>query len=51
MLVMAKNISVIDLNVGYNDKPIPNISNLKLLGLVIDNTLSWKTHVDMIILK
>jgi hypothetical protein len=36
MQFIIKNGSLTDLNVGYNI-PISNTSNLKLLGLVIDN--------------
>jgi hypothetical protein len=49
MQFITKNGSLIDWNVGYCNKPVYNISNLKLLGLATGNIFSWKTHVDMII--
>jgi hypothetical protein len=42
MQFITKNGSVIDLNVGYDNRPIPNTSNLKLLEFVIDNTCPGK---------
>ena len=40
MQFITKNSSLTDLNVGYDNKQISNISNLKFLGMVIDSTLS-----------
>jgi hypothetical protein len=51
MQFITKSSSLLDLNVGYDNKQIYNISNLKFLGIVINNTLSWKNHVDMILPK
>jgi hypothetical protein len=48
---ITKNSSLIDLNVGYDNKQISNISNLKFHGIFTDNTLSWKSHIDMIVPK
>jgi hypothetical protein len=45
MKFQTKNKS---LNEITNNKIISNTSNLKFLGIVIDNTLSWKSHIDMI---
>jgi hypothetical protein len=28
-------------------RKIANICNTKLLGITLDNTLTWKTHIDM----
>jgi len=34
-----------------NNKLITNTSNLKFLGIMIDNILSWKGHIDKIVLR
>jgi hypothetical protein len=47
MKFQAKNNSLNEMNIS-NNKIIPNISHLKFLGIVIDNTLSWKSHIEMI---
>ena len=35
------------MNINHN-KIILNTSTIKFLGIIIDNTLSWKSHTDMI---
>jgi hypothetical protein len=35
-----------DIHINYDSDQIVNASNTKFLGLIIDNTLSWKGHVD-----
>jgi hypothetical protein len=35
--------------IDHNNKLITNISNLMFLGIVVDNMLSWKDHVDKIV--
>jgi hypothetical protein len=39
------------MNITYKNKIISNTSNLKFLGIIIDNTLSWKSHIDKIVPK
>jgi hypothetical protein len=51
MQFIIKNISLVDLSVGYNNKQISNTSKLKFLEIVTENTLSWKNQVDMIVPK
>jgi len=34
-----------------NNKLITDTSNFKFLGIMLDNTLSWKGHIDKIILR
>jgi hypothetical protein len=41
---------LIDMSIGYDDKLIASISNIKFLGIVIDSILSWKIHIEQIIL-
>ena len=51
MQFVIKNSSLIDFNIMRGNKKIVNICNTKFLGLTLDNTLSWKTHIDTIIPK
>jgi hypothetical protein len=51
MQFVTESSSLIDLNISHGNKKIANISNTKFLGITLDNTLSWKTHIDMIITK
>jgi hypothetical protein len=36
----------IDINMDHMDDPISKVQNVKFLGLMLDDTLSWKSHVD-----
>lgn len=51
MQFKSKNASTTAININYNNKIKSHNTNLKFLGLVIDNTVSWKSHVEMITLK
>ena len=46
---VTKNSSLIDFNIMHGNKKLANICNRKFLGLTLDNTLFWKTHIDTII--
>jgi hypothetical protein len=48
---VTKNSSLIDFNIMHGNNKIANICNIKFLGLTLNNTLSWKTHIDTIIPK
>ena len=48
---VTKNSSSIDFNIIHRNKKIANVYNTKFLGLTLDNTLSWRTHIDTIIPK
>jgi hypothetical protein len=48
---MTENSSSIDFNIMHGNKKIANVYTTKFLGLILDNTLSWRTHIDAIILK
>ena len=47
----TKNSPSIDFNIMYGNKEIANVYNTKFLELILDNTLSWRTHIDTIIPK
>jgi hypothetical protein len=48
---MTKNISYIDIVIGYDNKLTASISSTKYLGIVIENSLSWKAHIVQLITK
>ena len=48
---MTKNTSTTDICIKYYGKHISNTINTKFLGLFINATLSWKTHIKYIIPK
>jgi len=51
MQFVTKNSFLIDFIITHGNKKIANICNVKVLGLPLDNTDSWKTHIDTIIPK
>jgi hypothetical protein len=51
MQFVTKTCSLIDLHVMYKNKGMANTSNTKFLGLTMDNTFSWKNHIDTIVPK
>jgi len=44
--LLTKNNYFNKLFIEHNNKLIYNTSNLKFLGIMIDNALSWKGHTD-----
>ena len=46
-----KKSSPLDLKIRYGNKKIANTFTTKFLGLTLKNTLSWKTHIDIIVPK
>jgi hypothetical protein len=51
MQFVTKTSSIIDLHVMYKNKEIANTCNTKFLGLALNNTFSWKNHIDTTIPK
>ena len=45
-----RNMSV-NLKIGFNNNLITNSSHTKLLGVTIDNTLSWNNHIALLMKK
>jgi len=46
-----KSLNYSDINITYENNYITKANDLKFLGLNINNTLSWKTHIDKILPK
>jgi len=46
MQFVTKNSFLIDLYISHKNKNIANICNTNFLGITLDNTLTWKTHID-----
>jgi hypothetical protein len=51
MQFITKNKCLIDISIEYDNKMIIQANSVKLLGITVDNTLSWKQHIDAIIPK
>ena len=48
---ITKNKSLNSINIEHDNKNINQVNVVKFLGITIDNTLSWKQHIDAIIPK
>jgi hypothetical protein len=48
---VTMNSSSIAFNIMYENNKIANIYNTKFIGLTLENTLPWRTHIDTIIPK
>jgi hypothetical protein len=47
----TKNYYNVNTQINYDEKSITTASEIKFLGLNIDNTLSWKHHIEQVICK
>ena len=47
----SKSLNDSDINILYENNYISKVSDPNFLGLNINNTLSWKTHIDKILPK
>jgi hypothetical protein len=47
----TKNTQKLDLNITLMNNQITNSTNIKFLGLNTDDTLSWKSHINQILLR
>jgi len=48
---LTKNSSLIPVSVGCDNKIKSTITNIKFFRTLIDETLMWKSHIEMIIPK
>jgi len=51
MQFTTKNIFFSNFNIIYKDKKSTTVDSIKFLGLTLDNSLSWKKHIDAIVSK
>jgi hypothetical protein len=51
MQFVTKINSLLHLNIMHRNKNIVNIHNITFLGLILDNTVSWKIHIDTVVTK
>jgi hypothetical protein len=51
MQFVTKTNSLPDLNIMHGKKKIINIHKSRFLGLTLDNTHSWKIHIDTVVTK
>jgi hypothetical protein len=42
----SKSLNYSDINITFENNQIPKVNDIKLWGLHINNALSWKTHID-----
>jgi hypothetical protein len=47
----TKNGQKIDLNITLAEEYISNTTNIKFLGLIIDENFSWKCHIEQALIK
>jgi hypothetical protein len=47
----TKNKSTTDLNIVCDNLPITTLSNIKLLGININDSMNWSGHVEYVIQK
>ena len=48
---LSKNVAHSDFNIIYENNYITKVSDLKFLGININNTLTWKSHIETILSK
>jgi hypothetical protein len=51
MQFIAKYKFINKLSIEYDDKLLSESNEVKFLGMTLDNTISWKKHIDSIICK
>jgi len=46
-MIISNNLAkAADFEVEINHNNIPQTNNVKYLGVILDNTLSWQSHID-----
>ena len=44
----SNTIEALQTNIIFDDTPLENVSDIKFLGVTVDNRLSWKSHISNI---
>ena len=47
----TKNYSFSNFDIIYKDKKLTTVDSIKFLGLTLDNSLSWKKHIEAFVPK
>ena len=47
-MVFSNSLNTLPINIVFDNTPLENVSHTKFLGLIVDNKLSWKYHIDKI---
>jgi hypothetical protein len=47
----TKNYYNVNTQISYEQKYLTNATKIKFLGLIIDDTLSWKQHIEQVVNK
>jgi hypothetical protein len=50
-LHFEKNTNNICINTNHINEPMSRVQHIKFLGLMVDDTLSLKTHIDNLVRK
>ena len=47
-MLSSNTIDTLPTNIIFDDTPLENVSDIKLIGVTVDNRLSWKPHISNI---
>ena len=47
-MLFSNTIEALPMDVIFDDTPLEKESHIKFLGIIVDNKLSWKLHIDNI---
>ena len=47
-MIFSNSLNTLPSNITFDNIPLENVSHTKFLGLIVDNKLSWKFHIDKI---
>ena len=47
-MLFSNSIQQLPINIILDDAPLEKVTDIKFLGIIVDNKLSWKLHIDNI---